>query len=378
MFMGLNSKETYERVGELSETTIKDIAKQCGVSVSTVSRALNNHPDIRPDTREKIMQTIQETGFVPNDSARFLKRSEGNGIALLVKGIMNPFFSSMIQVIEGYISEKNYTTILRHVGNQDDELTVAQSLIKERRLKGIVFLGGRFVYDEKRLKQLKVPYVFSTIGNMMQLGRDGSFIQEREESDEITRLPAPYANIAVDDVASSRKAVEYLIGLGHRNIGMISEGIHDPSIGQLRLRGYRYALEKYDIPYREDWIYEANEGIEHYSPENGYKGAKYLLETHPEMTAVFCISDMLAIGACRAIVETGRRIPEDISVIGYDGIDLGDFYIPRLTTVRQPIHHLAEETIDLLFDMIDKKRKPENIIMPAKLVIKESAGLAPQ
>ena len=338
----------------MSDATIRDIAKKCGVSVSTVSRALNNHPDIRPDTKEMIMKVIRETGFVPNDSARYLKRTEGTSIALLVKGITNPFFAEMIQVIGDYIQKKNYTVILRHVDTGEDEVMVAQSLVKERKLKGIVFLGGKFIHDENMLKQLGVPFVFSTIGNVPDTGK------------------LKYANVAVDDAEASREAVEYLISLGHKNIGIITEGIQYPSVGKLRLGGYREALHAHGIPYREDYVFEADEGIEHYSMPNGYKGAVHLLTNHPEITAIFCVSDVLAIGACRGIKEQGKRIPEDVSVIGYDGIEAGDYFIPKLTTIRQPVEQMAEVTIELLFRMIEEGCSPENIIMPAELVIKES------
>ena len=338
--------------------TIKDIAKQCGVGVSTVSRALNNHPDINPQTREMIMKVIRETGFVPNDSARYLKRGESNSLALLVKGISNPFFSEMIRIMEMETEKRGYSVILRHVSANEDEVAVAYSLVRERRLKGIIFLGGNFTHDGEALKKLGVPYIFSTIGNVNENTNDDDLI----------------ANIAIDDVEASREAVDYLIQQGHRNIAIVTDALHVPSVGQLRFRGYRKALEAHGIPYREELVYEVNDGTEHYTRPNGYKAARSLLSAHPEITAFFCISDVLAFGVCRAVVERGKRIPLDVSVVGFDGIEEGDYYIPKLTTVRQPVEQMAEETVNLLFDMIQKKAKPKNIIMPAQLIIKESSG----
>lgn len=361
----------------MSDTTIRDIAKQCGVSVSTVSRALNNHPDIRPDTKEMIMKVIKETGFVPNDSARYLKRSEANSIALLVKGITNPFFSTMIRVMEDMAHNRGFMTILRHVRDEEDEVTVAQALIKERRLKGIVFLGGKFVHDQNVLDQLDVPFIFSTIGNVVSVDENTGEIQEIGPEGRQGRHMIRYANIAVDDVEASCRAVEYLISLGHKKIGIITEGLDCPSVGQLRLRGYKKALEEHGLSCEERLIFEAREGIEHYSMPNGYNGARTLLQADPDMTAVFCISDVLAVGACRAITEMGRAIPADISVIGYDGIELGSYYNPRLTTIQQPVEQIAEKTIAMLFDMMENKAKPQNLIMPAELVIRDSTGPAP-
>ena len=344
----------------MGNTTIKDIARECGVGVSTVSRALNNHPDINPETKARILEVVKRIGFVPNDSARYLKRSESKAIALLVKGMSNPFFTDMIRVMEEFAHDREYSTILRHVHNDEDEVRVALGLIKERRIKGIVFLGGNFVHDEEMLKSISVPFVFSTIGNMQDIVEGGGRF--------------PYANVSVDDLAASKKAVEYLIEHGHSRIGIIAEGLHIPSVGQLRYRGYCDALKEHGIPVDEDLVFEVTEGKERYTPANGYRGADQLIKNNPDMTAIFCISDTLAFGACRAIIDHGRRIPQDISVIGYDGIDDGDYYNPRLTTVRQPRQEISEATIQFLFDMIDKRRKPQSIMMPAELMIKESTG----
>ena len=342
----------------MKAATIKDIARECGVGVSTVSRALNNHPDINPETKARILEVIRESGFVPNDSARYLKRNESKSIALMVKGITNPFFTGMIRNMEAFAQPRGYAVILRHVGDEEDEVKAALSLVKERRLKGIIFLGGDFVHDTAQMEMLHVPYVFCTIGN----------------SEEGSGGRTPWANVAVDDIAAGRMATEYLIQQGHRRIGIITECIDEPSVGQLRYRGYLEALRLHRIPYDESLVYEITEGRDHFSRANGYAGANSLLNAGTQMSALFCISDVLAFGACRAIREHGKRIPEDISVVGFDGIEEGDYFYPRLTTVCQPAEEMADVTVRLLFDMIAGKREPENIIMPAKLLIRESSG----
>ncbi len=344
----------------MGELTIKDIAKACGVGVSTVSRAINNHPDINPETRKKIMDIIAEKGFTPNNSARNLKRTETNSISLLVKGISNPFFADMIRIMEDYVLRKRYTTLLRHVGNDDDEVAVAQTIVTEQKVKGIVFLGGTFTHDQAALDQLNAKYVFSTIGNL------------NESATEDKKV----ANIAVDDIQASCKAVEYLIEQGHRNIALIAEGLNRPSIGQLRGQGYKKALLEHGIPIRPELIYEIKTTDDPYSMENGYKAAFKLLTAHPKITAIFSISDVLAFGACRAIFDLGKKIPEDVSVVGYDGIEQGDYYNPRLTTVRQPVEEMARVTIEHLFEMIEENVDPKDIIMPAELQVKASSGKA--
>ena len=176
----------------MSEITIKDIAKLCGVGVSTVSRALNNHPDINPETKEMILQVIKENGFVPNNSARNLKRVEANSVAVLVKGITNPFFTDMIEVIEAEIEKRGYSMVLHHVESREDEVDVALELVKEKRLRGIIFLGGEFAHSEEKLRLLSVPFVFSTAGT-----------QPEKLNEKI------YSSISVDDKTESSKVIRY-------------------------------------------------------------------------------------------------------------------------------------------------------------------------
>lgn len=335
----------------MGETTIKDIARECGVAVSTVSRAINNHPDINQETKRRILDMIEKTGFIPNNSARNLKRSEAMSIAFMVKGISNPMFNRMIHYMETYATGRGYLTTLHYVGMQDNEVQEALALVKEKRLKGIIFLGGAFEHDEQELSFLNVPYVFSTIGAQAQ-----------------------YANVTVDDIQESRKMVTYLLQQGHRRIGVITENLEVPSVGRLRVEGYRKALEEYDIPYDGELVYELKDRVDPYSMQNGYDGAKELLRKNPDITAIYCIADVLAIGACRAIRESGRQIPEDISVAGYDGIDTGAFITPQLTTIVQPVEDISKESIRLLLDMIDEKSGPRTVYLPGKLMVRESSG----
>ena len=341
----------------MAEITIKDIAKRCGVGISTVSRAINNHPDINPATREMIMQVIGETGFIPNNSARNLKRTDAKCIAVLVKGIANPFFGSMIKIIEEETQQNRYALVLRHVEAYEDEVDVALELAKEKRLRGIVFLGGQFTHSEEKINKLNIPFIFSTIGI--------------DSSDSIGK--AEFSSIAVDDRLESRKMTEYLLDLGHRNIAFITEGPEE-AIGRKRIEGYREAFVNRSVPVQEQLICYVQDEMDHFSMENGYITAKKLLETGEIVTAVYAASDSLAIGVCRAVLEAGLRIPEDISVAGYDGIDLGEYYNPKLTTIKQPVEEMARKTICLLLDIIAGREEHQQIIFPAELVVRESTG----
>lgn len=342
----------------MSEITIKDIARQCGVGVSTVSRAINNHPDINPVTKNMIINVIKETGFVPNNSARNLKRTDAKCIAVLVKGINNPLFSDMIKVIEEETQKKKYSLVLKHVEYYEDEVDVALELVKEKRLRGIIFLGGYFLHSEEKIGNLTVPYIFSTIGTAVP--------------ENISR--ALYSSVAVDDRKESRRMISCLLELGHRDIAILSAESEVNSIGQLRLEGYRDALQEMGIPVREELVRCVEESVDHFSMENGYLTTKKLIESGEKFTAVFATADILAVGACRAILEAGLKIPEDISVAGYDGIDVGKYYNPAITTIVQPVKEMARTTIKLLFDIIAGRKSYEHIVFPASLEIRESTG----
>lgn len=341
----------------MADITIKDIAKRCGVSVSTVSRALNDNAEINAETKAMIMQIVQEMGFVPNNSARNLKRTDANNIAVLVKGITNPFFSSMIKIMEKEIHKKKFSFVLNHVDEHEDEVDVALELIKEKRLKGIVFLGGHFFHSEEKFEQISVPFVFSTVG---------------AKPDDMDK--AIYSNIAVDDKIASKKMVSYLIDLGHKDIAVITPEIGERTIGYQRLQGYKEALEERKIKFKKELVCDVDTEMDLYSMENGFVTTKKLIDSGTRFTAIFAMSDSLAIGACRALKDAGYRIPEDVSVAGYDGIDWGDYYVPRLTTLKQPIEKMAMQTIQLLFNIIEGKSKHKHIDFEGEIQVKESTA----
>jgi LacI family transcriptional regulator len=341
--------------GKVTEPTIKDIARICGVGVSTVSRAINNHPDINIETKEKIMNTIKEYGYVPNDSARNLKRSDAKAIAVLVKGISNPFFTTMIKVIENECMKKRYSMELRHVESNEDEVDVAQKVVKEKRLRGIIFLGGRFAHSDEKLKKLNVPFVFSTVGAIPE-----------NINKEL------YSYLGVDDRKESERMVDYLISLGHTKIAIIVAEPENKSIGQLRLEGYYDALRKNGIEPDDRLVYQTDDSISHFSMENGYRTAKRMISDMADFTALYAVSDTLAIGALRALYEEKYNVPGDISVAGFDGIDMSSYVIPSLTTMCQPVERMAKDTSRLLFDIISGKKEHQHITYEAKLIKSES------
>ena len=315
----------------MEQVTIRDIARKCKVGVSTVSRAMNNHPDINPETKEMILKVIAESNYVPNNSARNLKRSNAKAIAILVKGMDNMFFNNMISVIEEVVRKKKYACIIERVEEKANEVDSAIEIVKEKRLRGIIFLGGNFTHPHEKMAQIPVPYVISTIGAVSDGGK-------------------PCASVSVDDYRESED---------------------DISIGRLRLNAYRQALLDHGIPYDPDLVFHMTKD-DTYSFATGYKVTKEILEKKTEFSALYATADTLAIGACRALKEAGLTVPDDISVAGFDGIDAGEYYIPSITTIRQPVEQLAAETAKMLFSLISGKEEPCSKVYDGELVVRES------
>lgn len=338
--------------------TIKDIARMCGCGVSTVSRALNNHPDINEGTRKKILEVVKEYNFIPNNSARNLKITDSKTIAILIKGIANPFFMKMIKVMENEIQRQKYSLILQHVEYDQDEVEVAIELEKEKKLKGIIFLGGYFNHTKEKLDAITVPFIISTV-NMTE------------------QYSGNYSSIAVDDVKESYKIVDYLIRLGHEKILLISAAPEDESIGKLRKVGYENALKDNGIIVNENLILPMSCDADAYSMKAGFLTIQEALHKNLDFTAVYAVSDEVAIGACRALLDAGKKVPEDVSVAGFDGIDNAKYYSPRITTVRQPFEEMAQETITLLFKFIDGTKNADvasQKLFEGELVVGESTA----
>jgi LacI family transcriptional regulator len=335
----------------MSQVTIKDIAKICGVGVSTVSRAINDHPAINDETKARVNAVIKEYNYIPNNSARNLKRIESNTIAVLAKGINNTFVSEMIRSGQKYVAQKKYNLYIHQVEDTADEIDTAIELMKEKRLKGIVFLGGYFDHAQEKLKQLSVPFILS------------SMRMNDAWADEVS------SSVYVDDEQESYKMVDYLCRIGHRRIAILTASEDDRSIGKLRYNGYIKALKAHGIEPDPKLICKMKPKQSDYSMENGYILTKRLLESGEEFTALYAASDYMAIGACKAMYDMGKRVPQDYSVAGYDGLRITEFYCPSITTIRQPIKEMTEKTLEVLFREIEEGSGHQRIVFDGELII---------
>ncbi len=340
----------------MAQLTIKDIAKICNVGVSTVSRAINNEPGISDKTKARIMQVVEEFHYVPNNSARNLKMVESNTIALIITGIDNIFFQSMFGAFEVELRKKGYDFLLHAVSWKQDVVTVATELMKEKRLKGMILLGGQMERPEERLDALGIPYVLCTVAH----------------SNEYSMANCPW--VGIDDELEGYHAVSYLIEKGHRDIALIAGQKLDNAVSAQRLAGYKRALAEHGIPYREELVQFADPEVTDFSPENGYIGVKHLLEKKAKFTAMFCMSDLITVGAYKALDEAGISVPKDCSVIGFDGIELSKYMCPGLTTMHQPREDMVKSSVKLLMKELEQGKKAEQKIYQATLIERDSVA----
>lgn len=312
--------------------TIKDIAKLCGVSVSTVSRVLNERPDVSPAVREKVLETVRSSNYIPNNSARDLVKTSSDAIGLVVKGVSNPFYSDIIKTVEREIDAAGYTMVMQQIGTCDDEIKRGAVMEREKKLRGIVFLGGRSDYAREELALLNVPFVCCAYTNNF------GTLSDRE-----------YSSVSIEDVEAAGRAVGELCDLGHRRIAALVSDRDDRSISELRYHGYVNALRQRGLPLDESLV----ECARSFEMDDAYAAEKRLLERTRDFSAMFVISDAMAIAAMKALSDSGMRVPDDCSVIAIDGLRLSEYVCPTLTTFRQPAEEMGRESVRILVDMIE-------------------------
>lgn len=341
--------------------TIKDIARESGYAVGTVSRVLNHHPDVSEEARRQIMAVVERYHFRPNGNAHHLKKQVSDSIAVVVKGAGNLLFAGMVETIQSRVKAEGYSVIVSYLDEDDNEVEAAVQLLAERKPRGVLFLGGNRENFRTGFGEIQCPCVL---------------VSTSADALEFPNL----SSVSTNDTEAADNAIEYLVQNGHRQIGVIGgqSCVPDPPQGcntsQLRLMGCMRACARHGIPF--DPVRQTVQS--RYSMRGGYEGAKALLDRCPEVTGIFAMCDVMAIGAMRAIQERGLKVPKDISVIGFDGIELGTYYTPQLTTVRQDRDRLAGRSVEILLGRMEKRVPAVYEVVPFQLVVGESVGNARQ
>lgn len=328
--------------------TIKDIARKAGVSVTTVSRVLNHRPDVNSETREKVERVIEECHFVGNANARGLKQPDSDVVAVILRGRQNPFLNALAEAMNRYSQGIDAAFLTEFIDEKDDEFETALRLSHEKRVKGFIFVGSRIDERSQVLAKLDLPIVFATAA----VGHDS--------------LPRASA-VAIDERSMARQAVSHLLDHGHEKIAVFGASRTEGDNLSLRYRGALDAFQARGMIFDESRYVETR-----FSMEGAYECARDFFTQRPDTTAVFCMSDSVAMGVIRALKDLGRSVPEDVSVFGFDGTEAGKYFIPRLSTVEQPVDDIARESVRVLMDMLQNGAPPTNVVLDAALQLRES------
>jgi DNA-binding LacI/PurR family transcriptional regulator len=346
-------KQVHSGLAQGREISIADIARVAGVSHTTVSRALRGSPLISTETRERIQRLALEMGYTPNAIAQSLQTRRTSTIGLVVTSIADPFLSEVVRGVEEVARAAGFSLLVSTTQNDPEQEMEVLEVLRRRRVDGIVVATSRVADEQKqRLDQLRVPTVL---------------INSQVEMQEGWRY-----RISVDDLSGARFGVEHLLALGHRAIGYLGTASRPVSC-QRRLEGYRQALEAAGIAYRDEWMVVAT--ADEASPQEdvicGRRALARLLEAG--VTALFCQTDMQAVGVLMACHRRGIVVPRELSVVGFDDIEIASYVTPPLTTIRQPRALLGRLASQVLLGMLNGSPGQNHLLMPT-LIVRESTA----
>lgn len=305
--------------------TMKDVALQANVSTATVSRALTNPEKVSQATRNRVEQAALEVGYLPQLQGRNMKRNESRTILVIVPDICDPFFSEVIRGIEVTAAAQGYLVLIGDCAHQNQQEKTFIDLIITKQIDGMLLLGSRLPFDASIEEQRNLPPMVMANEFAPELG-----------------LPT----VHIDNLTASFDAVNYLHELGHQRIGCIA-GPEEMPLCHYRLQGYVQALRRCGITVDPHYIARGN-----FTFEAGSTALEQLLALPQPPTAVFCHSDIMALGALSYAKRRGLKIPDDLSIIGFDNISLAEFCDPPLTTVSQPRFDIGREAMLLLLNQL--------------------------
>jgi DNA-binding LacI/PurR family transcriptional regulator len=333
---------------------LEDIARKAGVSRSTVSRVINNEPYVSQTTRDKVLAVVRAEGFVPNPAARMLVTQRTRVIGVVIPhtlqiAFQDPYyFPTLLQGVSETTYARDYATLLWWGQSRDDEDRFYERILQQNRLMDGLIIASATSDDPliPRLVELGTPFV----------------MVERP-----ARLAERIHYVTIDNIQAAQNAVQHLADLGRRRIGTITGSLYNID-AQDRLTGYRNALERMNLPYDPALVAEGR-----FTHPSGSVAAKRLVKQGVD--AIFAANDMMAVGALQAMQELGVRVPEDVSLVGFDDLPQAVQVTPQLTTVRQPVQHKGTAATNLLIDLIEGQiQGPQQILLPTQLVIRQSCG----
>ena len=332
--------------------TMADVAKEARVSVATVSRLLNNLGTVSPETADRVFAAIQKLSYEPNILARNLRKNESRVILILAPNVTNPYYAHILSGIGDAAADLGYSAL---IFTTSDDLTREKEgleMLKKHRADGAVLMASDLGCDWLLEYANQFPVV------------------QCSEFDPKVDIP----HVSIDNYLATVETMEYLLSLGHTRIAMVSSE-NEYNSTALRLKGYRDAIAKHGIEVREDYIAYASPD---YSFSSGKARTKELLKVNARPTAIFCISDTLALGAITAAHEMGLRVPEDVTVIGFDDVEHTTMFHPYITTVAQPCYEIGKQAAHLLYTLMSQgKLEHRQVILEHQLIVRESSSNAP-
>ena len=331
-------------------SNLKDIAKKLNISISTVSRVVNGKTYVKPETREQVMQALDELNYMPNQVARSLKNKSTKTIGIMVPDIGEDFFAYVIKGIDDVLSRNGYAMILCDTGESAEKEELYLNLLSEKQIDGVIL--ATVCKEHKTLYKLiakELPIIFI---------------------DNLPNLKSNYDSVIIDNSRASYIAVEHLIKLGHKTIGTII-GKMDETTGYERLLGYKKALEDSKIDISESLI-----RIGDFKEKSGYENMKALLELNENISAVYVASSKMTYGAIKAIREKGLKIPEDVSLVGFDIHDVSGLITPSITTILQPEERIGKVAGELMLKRLQdsNERFNQKIVLDPDILIRDSCG----
>lgn len=323
---------------------IQQVAEKAGVSVATVSRVLNNNSSVSPKTRIKVENAIRDLKYEPSMLGRNLRNSESRLLLVLIPSISNPFYNEIINGIQNTAIANHYNILLCETNSSPERENIYFNMVKNKLADGVISMDP--TVNMEKLKELAEKH--SII-----------LCSEYDEGGSI-----PY--VSIDNELAAYHAVKHLIKLGNKKIALINS---DEKFLYARQRrsGYERALKEFHLPIREDWIYNTTQ----VDFQAGVQAMRMLMQLKEKPSAVFAVSDTLAIGALKEINLRGLKAPDDIAVVGFDNISFSNMTNPTLTTVAQPMYKMGVTAANMLINSI-KEHKVESILLDHELLIRES------
>jgi LacI family repressor for deo operon, udp, cdd, tsx, nupC, and nupG len=328
--------------------TMKDVAQLAGVSTATVSRALMNPDKVSPSTRKRVDDAVLESGYSPNALARNLRRNESKTIITVVPDICDPYYSEIIRGIEDAAVEHGYLVLVADGRNHSKKEASFANFVFAKQADGILLLGNDLPFEANKAEQKNLP----------------PMVMACEFSPDL-ELPT----VHIDNLTSAFEAVNYLTQMGHKRIAQVS-GPKSATLSQFRQQGYQQALRRAGITMNPIYLISGD-----LSFESGAKAVRQLLVGAEPPTAIFFHNDMMAIGAIREAKKLGLRIPQDLSIVGFDDIQFAQYCEPPLTTVAQPRYEIGRQTMLMLLELLrGHDVRAGSRLLDTKLMVRESVA----